>query len=149
MLSCADIRVAAKGVRAALTPVRLGLIYSHTGLRRLLQALGIPLLREMVLTGLPVGSERLERVGFFSRVAAPEDLEACGREMITALLQGGPRALRGTRRVLRILTENEPLDNTLLQEIAQLRHRSRLSEEFQQARAAFLEGRPSPFLPEA
>lgn len=148
MLACADIRVAAAGVRVALTPVRLGLIYSHTGLRRLLQAIGWPLLREMVLTGLPVAAERLERVGFFSRVVAAGALPDCAGEIMAALLQGGPQALRGTRRVLGILAENETLPEAMLQEIAQLRHQSRLSAEFNQAQTAFLAGQPSPFTPE-
>ncbi len=148
MLSCADIRIAAAGVRLALTPVRLGLIYSHTGLRRLLHQLGSPLLWEMALTGLPVGTDRLERSGFFNRVATPENLDACAREIMSALLQGGPRALRGTRRVLRILEENETLNDGLLREIARLRHQSRLSDEFRRAQEAFLKGRPSPFSPQ-
>ncbi len=148
MLSCADIRVAATGVRVALTPVRLGLIYSHTGLRRLRQVLGWPLLREMVLTGLPVAGERLERVGFFSRVVAAEELQNCAGEIMAALLQGGPQALRGTRRVLKILAENETLPEVMLQEIAQLRHQSRLGHEFDRAQTAFLAGQPSPFTPE-
>ncbi len=147
MLACADIRVAAAGVRVALTPVRLGLIYSHTGLRRLLRTLGSPLLREMVLTGWPVAAERLERAGFFAEVVAPGELEDRSLQVMTALLHGAPEALRGTRRVLRILEEAEPLDQDLLDEIARLRHRSRLSEEFRRAQAAFLAGESSPFPP--
>lgn len=145
MLACADIRVAAEGVRVALTPARLGLIYSHTGLRRLGRVLGSPLLREMVLTGLPVTADRLERTGFFSRVVPAEGLESCAREMVDAVLCGGPQALRGTRRVLRILEETETLTPEELAKIARLRHRSRLSAEFTAAQAAFLGGRPSPF----
>ncbi|NCQ34065.1 hypothetical protein GW813_03080 [bacterium] len=145
MLACADLRVAAAGVRVALTPARLGLIYSHTGLRRLGRALGSPLLREMVLTGLPVTTDRLERTGFFSRVVTAEDLESCTGEMVDAVLCGGPQALRGTRHVLRILEETENLAQEELAKIARLRHRSRLSAEFNDAQAAFLEGRPSPF----
>lgn len=145
LLSCADVRVAAAGVKVALTPVRLGLIYSHTGLRRLARTLGSPLLREMVLTGLPVGADRLAACGFFSRVVAEKDLMEAAREIIGAMLRGGPEALRGTRRVLGVLEETETLGEDLLREIAELRHRSRLSEEFRVAREAFLNGGPPPF----
>jgi len=147
LLACVDIRVAAAGVRVALTPARLGLIYSHTGLRRLGRVLGSPLLREMVLTGLPTDAERLERTGFFSRVVPAGELEGAAREMIEAILLGGPEALRGTRRVLRILEETESLPDDLLEEIARLRHRSRLSGEFTAAQEAFLTGKSSPFGP--
>ena len=36
LLACCDLRVAAEGVRLGVPPVRLGLVYSHTGLRRLI-----------------------------------------------------------------------------------------------------------------
>jgi enoyl-CoA hydratase/carnithine racemase len=42
MLACTDLRIAAETVRVGVPPVRLGLVYSHTGLRRLLRGFGSP-----------------------------------------------------------------------------------------------------------
>ena len=61
LLACADLRVAATGVRLGVPPVRLGLVYSHTGLRRLLRGFGSPLVREMLLTGEAISAERAHR----------------------------------------------------------------------------------------
>jgi len=147
LLACADIRVAAREARLGLTPARLGLIYSHTGLRRLLRGLGSPLLREMVFTGLPVAAPRLEPGGFFARVVEAEDLDQAAEEVISAILRGGPMALRGTRRVLHILEEGETLDESALAEIADLREGARSGPEFMAAQEAFLAKKPSPFGP--
>lgn len=145
LLACTDLRVGAAGVRVGLPPVRLGLVYSHTGLRRLLRAFGPSLCREMLLTGEAVTAERALNAGFFCRVAPPEDLDEVAADLMTSLSRGGPQALQGTRRVLHLLEETEALPAAALAEIASLRHQARHSEEFAAAQAAFLARRPSPF----
>jgi enoyl-CoA hydratase/carnithine racemase len=147
LLACADLRIGVEGVRVGLPPVRLGLIYSHTGLRRLLRAFGPALAREMLLTGEPVEAARALAAGFFCRVVSGDELVAAADALMTSLSRGGPQALRGTRRVLNLLEETESLPPSALVEIAALRHAARQSEEFAGAQAAFLERRPSPFGP--
>ena len=145
LLACTDLRVAARGVRLGVPPVRLGLVYSHTGLRRLLRGFGSSLLREMILTGEPIDAMRARAAGFFNRVVPASDLRKTAAELLTRVAQGGPSALRGTRRILTLLEEAEVLPDHVLEEIAELRHASWSSEEFTRARDAFLEGKPSPF----
>lgn len=145
LLACADLRVAAAKVRLGVPPVRLGLVYSHTGLRRLLRGFGSPLVREMLLTGEAIGAERAERAGFFNRTVPAADLAAAATGLLEQVARGGPRALRGTRRILTLLEEAEVLPDAVVDEIAELRHASWSGDEFRTAREAFLEGRPSPF----
>jgi enoyl-CoA hydratase/carnithine racemase len=148
LLSCVDLRVAADTVRVGVPPVRLGLIYSHTGLRRMLRCFGSPLAREMLLTGEPVAAARAHAAGFFNRLAPTAELDAAADELMGQIALGGPGALRGTRRILNLLEEAETLDAAQLAEVARLRHASRSSDEFARAQAAFLARRPSPFKPE-
>ena len=138
LLACADLRVAVHGVRLGVPPVRLGLVYSHSGLRRMIRAFGSTLVREMLLTGEAIDAKRAFQAGFFNRLVAPEDLTSAAEELLTAMAQGGPRALRGTRRILNLLEETEFLSDEALEEIGRLRHESWSGEEFIQARDAFL-----------
>lgn len=147
LLACCDLRVAVEGARVGLPPVRLGLVYSHTGLRRLLRAFGPALAREMLLTGEAVEADRALTAGFFCRVAPAGELGATVRGLMTSVSRGGPQALRGTRRVLHLLEETETLPAGALAEIALLRHEARHSGDFAAAQAAFLARRPSPFGP--
>lgn len=147
LLACADLRLGVEGARVGLPPVRLGLVYSHTGLRRLLRAFGPALAREMLLTGEAVDTSRALGAGFFCRVVPPAELDAMANALMTNVSRGGPQALRGTRRVLHLLEETETLPASSLAEIAALRHAARHSEDFAAAQAAFLERRPSPFGP--
>jgi enoyl-CoA hydratase/carnithine racemase len=145
LLACCDLRVAAQGVRLGVPPVRLGLVYSHTGLRRMIRGFGSPLVREMLMTGEAVTAERAFHVGFFSRLVAMDELAVTARQFMEAMAKGGPAALRGTRRILNLLEEAEVLPDETLDEIAELRHASWSGEEFVQARDAFIKRKPSPF----
>lgn len=148
LLSCADLRVAAAGVRLGVPPVRLGLVYSHTGLRRMLRSFGSPLVREMLLLGEPIDAERAREAGFFNRLVPPDGLAAASGGLLAALSRGGPGALRGTRRILNLLEEAEVLPPAALAEIDRMRHESWSGEEFRRARDAFLNKGPSPFGPD-
>lgn len=145
LLACTDLRVAARGVRLGVPPVRLGLVYSHTGLRRMIRSFGSPLVREMLLLGEAISSERADNAGFWTRLVPAENLDETVDEVLETMAQGGPLALRGTRRILTLLEEAEVLPDSVLEEIGRLRHESWSGEEFLQARDAFLEGNPSPF----
>jgi len=145
LLACTDLRVAAAGVRIGIPAVRLGLVYSHTGLRRLLHGFGAPLAREMMFLGEPISAERARQAGFFSRLVPPDDLLTSAREMMRSLTRGSPTALRGTRRAFSLLTEQESLSAGERAELSRLREAARLGEEFERARAAFLAKKNSPF----
>jgi enoyl-CoA hydratase/carnithine racemase len=145
LLACCDLRVAAEGVRLGVPPVRLGLVYSHTGLRRMIRGFGSPMVREMLMTGEAIAADRAFHVGFFNRLVAAENLENTAVQLMETMAKGGPGALRGTRRILNLLEEAEVLSDEALREIADLRHASWSGEEFVRARDAFINKRPSPF----
>jgi enoyl-CoA hydratase/carnithine racemase len=149
LLACADLRIAAEGVRLGLPPVRLGLVYSHTGLRRLIRGFGSTLVRELLFLGEPIGAERAREAGFFNRVIEPDFLPNALDTMMDSLVCGGPKAMRGTRRLLHLLEENETLSPEMLREIGEIRHQSRGGEEFKHAREAFLKKQRPPFGPRA
>jgi enoyl-CoA hydratase/carnithine racemase len=145
LLACTDLRVAARRARLGVPSVRLGLVYSHTGLRRLIRQFGASLVRELLLVGEPIGADRAFQAGFLHRIVPKDELTAAAEDLLTRLTRGGPQALRGTRRVLNLLDEAETLPEQMLAEIARLRHESWSGEEFALARQSFLEKKPSPF----
>src|SRR6201999_2056474 len=54
-LSC-DLRIAADGIRLGMPPAKLGLVYSHTGLRRFIDAIGVARTRELFFTARNVSA---------------------------------------------------------------------------------------------
>ena len=146
LLACCDLRVAAEGVRLGVPPVRLGLVYSHTGLRRMIRGFGSPLVREMLMTGEAITADRAYHAGFFNRLVPADNLEETAIQFMETMAKGGPERLRGTRRILNLLEETEVLPDEALNEIAELRHASWSGEEFIKARDAFINRKPSPFV---
>ena len=58
-LSC-DLRIAANGVKLGMPPAKLGLVYSHTGIRKFLDVIGAARTRELFLVGSNVDAETAE-----------------------------------------------------------------------------------------
>src|SRR5437660_12487969 len=79
-LAC-DLRVAAEGILLGMPPAKLGLVYSHTGLRRFLDAIGAPRTRELFLLGRNVEASVALDWGLVNRVVAAEELEAGSLEL--------------------------------------------------------------------
>ena len=61
-LSC-DLRVCSAEARLGMPPARLGLIYSHTGLRKFIDALGAPRTRELFFTARNIGAQEALALG--------------------------------------------------------------------------------------
>jgi enoyl-CoA hydratase/carnithine racemase len=136
-LSC-DLRVAAAGARMGMPPGRLGLVYSHTGLRRFLDAVGAARTRELFLTGKLIDAGTAAEWGLVNEVvpsAAERGLALAGE--VAAL---APLSQRGNKRVLRELLAAS-LDERVLAELEALRAEAFASEDFAEGVRAFVEKR--------
>ena len=69
-LSC-DLRVCSDAARLGMPPARLGLVYSHTGLRKFLDAIGAPRTRELFFTARTIERARGAAWGLVGEVVPP------------------------------------------------------------------------------
>jgi enoyl-CoA hydratase/carnithine racemase len=139
---CCDLRVAGPLTRLGMPPAKLGLVYSHTGLRRFLHVVGEPRTRELFLLGRTVDAPTAERWGLVNEVA--EDPAAAGVELARELAANAPLSVRGTKRVLRALLDAEgPLDPETERHAIALREASFASEDMREGVRAFAEKRPA------
>src|SRR3954464_2946279 len=76
-LAC-DLRVAAEGARLGMPPARLGLVYSHTGLRRFLDAIGGARPRELFPPARLVDAGEALGWGLVNEVVPRDDVAARG-----------------------------------------------------------------------
>lgn len=138
-----DLRVAHEAVTLTMPPVRLGLVYSPTGLRRFVALCGISRTRELFLTAQPVAAARALGWGLVDRVVAPEAVLATALELATQMSCGAPLAVAGTRRMLELLQPS--FDAAAAEEMARLIQRAWRSEDAAEARAAFRDKRKPEF----
>ena len=141
-LSC-DLRVAAAGIKVGMPPAKLGLIYSHTGLRKFVDAIGVPRTRELFLRGRNVDVERALAWGLVNEVVEGEELEATALGYAAEVAANAPLSLVGNKRVLReLLAAEGALAPEVEHELVSLRESCFRSEDFQEGVRAFAEKRP-------
>ena len=133
-----DLRVCAPGARLGMPPARLGVVYSHTGLRRFVDAIGSARTRELFLTARPVDAAEALSWGLVNEVV--DDVAARSVALAAEIAALSPLSLRGNKRVLRALIP--PLDPALEAELHGLREAAFRSEDFAEGVRAFIEKRP-------
>jgi enoyl-CoA hydratase/carnithine racemase len=139
-LTC-DIRIAARGVKLGMPPAKLGLIYSHTGLLKFMEACGPANTAELFYVGRNVEAERAERMGLVNEVVEADELDDRVLELAAEIAANAPLSLAGNKRVLRALRAHT-LSPELERELIDLRESCFRSEDFREGVRAFAEKRP-------
>ncbi len=140
-LTC-DIRVAARGIKLGMPPAKLGLIYSHTGLRRFIEVCGVANTAELFYVGRNVDADRAARMGLVNHVVEREELDSTALGLAAEIASNAPLSLKGNKRVMRALRETTvELTPELEQELVDLRESCFASEDFREGVRAFAEKR--------
>ena len=140
-LSC-DLRVCSANARLGMPPARLGLVYSHTGLRKFLDAVGAPRTRELFFTARNVGAQEALSWGLVGEVLPAAEVAARGVELAAEIAANAPLSLVGNKRVIRELLEARgALDPAVEEELVALRDACFGSEDFFEGVRAFAEKR--------
>jgi enoyl-CoA hydratase/carnithine racemase len=141
-LAC-DLRVARDQIKLGMPPAKLGLVYSHTGLRRFIDAIGAARTRELFLLGRYVDAQTAHSWGLVNRVAADDELEGLSLELAAELAANAPLSQTGNKRVIaELLSAAGALDAGVEEELVELRRASFASEDMREGVRAFAEKRP-------
>jgi enoyl-CoA hydratase/carnithine racemase len=141
-LSC-DIRIAARGVKLGMPPAKLGLIYSHTGLRKFIEVCGVANTNELFYLGRNVDADRGCEMGLVNRVVETDELEATGLAIAAEIAANAPLSLAGNKRIIRELRAHPgALPTDLEGDLVELRESCFRSEDFREGVRAFDEKRP-------
>lgn len=140
-LAC-DLRLAQDGIRLGMPPAKLGLVYSHTGLRRFIDAIGAARTRELFLLGRHIDAQTALSWGLVNELAEPQRLQQAALELAIELASNAPLAQRGNKRVIAALLDlRDRLDPHVEQELIELRRASFASQDMREGVRAFAEKR--------
>ena len=141
-LAC-DLRVAAEAIKLGMPPAKLGLVYSHTGLRRFIDAIGVARTRELFLLGNYIDAATALGWGLVNRVAPAADLEGLALSTAAELAANAPLSQVGNKRVIAALLDAEgELPEDVEAQLIELRRASFASRDLREGMAAFAEKRP-------
>jgi enoyl-CoA hydratase/carnithine racemase len=141
-LSC-DLRVAKDQIKLGMPPAKLGLVYSHTGLRRFIDAIGAARTRELFLLGSYIDAATALQWGLVNRVAPAAQLEQTSLDLAAELAGNAPLSQTGNKRVIAALLAAEgDLEPGVENELIELRRASFASQDMREGMRAFAERRP-------
>ena len=140
-LAC-DLRLASDHIKLGMPPAKLGLVYSHTGLRRFLDAIGEPRTRELFLLGRYIDAQTALMWGLVNWAVDEDELDTNALELATQLAGNSPLSMAGNKRVMRELLHAEgALDPDVEREMLALRTSSFHSQDLLEGVSAFTQKR--------
>jgi enoyl-CoA hydratase/carnithine racemase len=140
-LSC-DLRVAKDDIKLGMPPAKLGLVYSHTGLRRFIDAIGAAHTRELFLLGRYISAPTAHAWGLVNRAVSAEELDLVTLELAQEMASNAPLSQTGNKRVIAALLDaRDGLAADVEAQLIELRRASFASRDLREGMAAFSEKR--------
>jgi len=140
-LAC-DLRIAATDARLALTPGKLGLVYSLPDTRRLVQAVGLSRAKDILFTGRLVNAAEALNIGLVDALHAPDALAEAVADKTTQIASVSQWSARRAKRIVRLIADGETADTELT---ARWLIEAVEGEDFREGRDAFLAKRKPVF----
>ncbi|HEY8570412.1 enoyl-CoA hydratase-related protein [Microbulbifer sp.] len=143
-LAC-DIRLADCAATFAITPAKLGILYSLVDTRRLVNVVGAANARDMLLTGLPVTAVRAQQIGLVQHLAEGAAMETLESDLVRSLLENSQYSLRWTKATLDYLSGHAGESEMGEGRLRQAFDSAFSASDFREGSAAFLERRRAQF----
>jgi enoyl-CoA hydratase/carnithine racemase len=140
---CCDLRIAATDAKLALTPGKLGLVYSLPDTRRLVQAVGLSKAKDILFTGRLIEAEEALSIGLVDGLHAPDALEAAVADKTAQIAAASQWTARRAKAIVGLIADGETRDTD---ETARWLIEAVEGEDFHEGRDAFL-GKRKPVFP--
>jgi len=138
-----DLIVASAKARFGMSLAQIGLAPSWFLAKKLMEAAGPAVTREILLLGDPVPATRLHALGLVARIAAPEHLDAEAQTIIDRLADNAPLSLRAMKAL--VVRQLQYRDAIAHEDIDRLVQAARGSDDAREGITARLEKRKACF----
>ena len=129
----------------AITPAKIGLAYSPSGILHFINRVGSNIAKEMFFTGEPVKAERAYHFGILNHLVSSREIEMFTMELAKTIAANSPMAVAVIKEQFRILTEAHPLNPDSFERIQALRRKVYNSGDYEEGIKAFMEKRKPHF----
>jgi enoyl-CoA hydratase/carnithine racemase len=136
-----DLRICAAGAKLGMPPVKLGLVYGHTGLRKFLNTVGLARTKELFLVGRNFGAARAAEIGLVNEVVPDDRLEAAAVALAAEIAANAPLSMRGNKSAIDLLAASPILSEQQEGGLIALRESCFASEDLREGIEAFAEKR--------
>ena len=140
---CADIRIATDDSRFGIPAAKLGLGYSHKGLRPLVDLVGPTCAKEILFTAKRFTASEAQRMGLVNQVLARGEIDAFVEDYAQTIAANAPLTVKACKTVVAELVKDPADRDTALCE--RVVDACFASEDYKEGRAAFMEKRAPRF----
>jgi len=140
-LAC-DIRFADENARFAITPAKLGLVYSLESTRRLVELVGPSRSKWILMSGLPLGASRCLELGLFDEVFEKALLQDATVSLAETISTRAQVSVRAAKEMVRRVALGQVRDDA---ETIDIRNSSFDTEDFKEGVKSFLAKRAPNF----
>jgi len=140
-LAC-DIRFADSRARFAITPAKLGLVYSLESSKRMVDLVGPARAKWVLMSGIQIQADRAFQLGLFDEVTEPDDLEEFTYDFAGTVASRAQFSVRSGKEIVRRITSGQVSDD---EETTHLRNSSFDTDDYAEGVRAFLAKRPPRF----
>ena len=144
LICAADMAVAADNARFCLSEVKLGIVPAVIS-PYVVRAMGARQANRYFMTAEVIPASKAVALGLAHEVVPESELDEAVSNLITALLSAGPRAQIEARNLIARVSDG-PIDQSMLNDTADLIARLRTGEEGQEGLSAFLEKRTANWI---
>ena len=96
---CCDIRFADNTSKYAITPAKLGLVYPFSDVQRLIETVGIPNAKDMLLSARLIQAKPARKMGLINQLFKVDNLEEKTLDYAQGLVALSPESLRITKKM--------------------------------------------------
>jgi enoyl-CoA hydratase/carnithine racemase len=140
-LAC-DIRFADSRARIAITPAKLGLVYSLESTKRVVDLAGPSRAKWILMSGLQIRAQRALELGLFDEVVEPEELEQHTYDFARTITERAQFSVRAGKQMVKKVLAGQVRDDDVTTD---LRNSSFDTEDFAEGVRSFLAKRPPEF----
>lgn len=107
---CCDVRFADKTAKFAITPTKLGLVYPFSDIARLIETVGVPNAKDMLLSARVILAKPARKMGLVNAVSQVDTLEADVMTYAQSLISLSPESLRVTKQMIAAYQAGQRID---------------------------------------
>lgn len=109
-LAC-DVRFCDETARFAFTPAKLGLVYPFNDTKRLVEAVGGPVAKDLLFSARQLDGAQALACGLVSRLSSPSALERTVSEYVDQLLDMSPHSAEFTKHMIALVLAGQDKDD--------------------------------------
>jgi enoyl-CoA hydratase len=140
-LAC-DLRYGDPTARFGITPAKLGLVYSLTATKKLVDVVGPAHAKQILFSGEQLDAARGRDMGLVNEVIPADEIEGYVRDLAHTIAARAQYSVRSTKRIIRLILDGHSEDT---EETAHLRLSSFGTDDYREGVQAFLDKRAPRF----